>query len=193
MPEPNARPQPDGLRVNVELKARITRLAAAEETARRLGAADLGVLEQTDTYFSLGNERLKLRESSSGAHELIRYSRPDRAEARRSQVRVMPVKDAASFKAILASQWGVKAVVRKRRHVFLWQDRVRIHVDRVEGLGEFLEFEAALDAARPEYDEAAAALDVARLVHDFGVREADLVAASYATLVLESQGIPSGT
>jgi predicted adenylyl cyclase CyaB len=185
---------PDGaLRANVELKARVARRDAVVETARRLGAADLGEEEQVDTYFSLGKERLKLRESSRGDHSLLRYSRPDRPGARKSQYRRVPVQDPGSFRGVLERQWGVRAVVRKRRHAFLWEGRVRIHADEVEGLGDFLEFEAMLDPERPEYDEGAAALEVARLAHDFGVREADLVATSYATLVLEAAGIPSGT
>ena len=182
------------LRANVELKSRLRDRDAALATARGLGAADLGEEQQTDTYFSLGIERLKLRESSSGVHCLIRYSRPDRPDARKSQFRLMPVKDPGSFKSILSRQWGAKAVVRKTRHAFLWQDRVRIHVDRVERVGEFIEFEALLDGdARPGYDEAAATLDVARLAHDFGLAPEDYVATSYSNLVLEAADVPSGT
>jgi len=181
------------LSANIEMKARVPAREPAIETARRLGASDLGEDRQTDTYFTTGHERLKLRESSSGAHSLIRYSRPDVPGARKSQYRLMPVRDPASFKAILAKQWGVKAVVTKLRRAFVWEGRVRIHVDRVEGLGDFLEFEAVLDESRPDYDESAAQLDLARLAHDFGVAPGDLVATSYATLVLESAGVPAGT
>jgi adenylate cyclase, class 2 len=182
------------LHANVELKARLGHPDDAVRTAVRLGAVDHGSEDQVDTYFSLGNERLKLRESSSGSHWLIRYSRPDVESARKSQYRLLAVKDPASFKALLARQWGVKAVVRKHRRVFVWGGRVRVHIDHVDGLGDFLELEAVLDdaAARP-YDEDAARLDVARLAHDFGVAESDLVGTSYATLVLESPGVPSGT
>lgn len=181
------------LRSNVELKARIARRDDAVETALRLGARDMGEEEQTDTYFVTGNERLKLRESSSGAHWLIRYSRPDVQDVRKSQYRLMPLQDPGSFKAILTRQWGVKAVVRKKRRLFLWNERVRIHLDLVEGLGEFLEFEAVLDPAHPEYDEAAATLEVGRLAHDFRLDPADYVPSSYSTLVMEITRLPSGT
>jgi predicted adenylyl cyclase CyaB len=186
-------PSDSPLRANVELKARLASREAAVAVARGLGAEDQGEELQTDTYFTTGAERLKLRESSSGAHWLIRYSRPDRTEARKSQYRLTAVKDPASFGAILAKQWGVRAVVRKVRHLFLWQGRVRIHLDRVDGLGEFLEFEAVLDPARPEYDEEAARRDVAELVRAFGVRDEDLVPTSYSTLVMQASGVPTGT
>ncbi len=179
------------LRSNVELKARLDRFEAAAAVCRRLGAQDRGPREQTDTYFSLGRYRLKLRESSTGEHFLIGYSRPDAPEARRSQYRLMPVTNPGALKATLARQWGVKTIVRKTRHVFLWQGRVRIHLDRVAGLGDFLEFEGVLDP--PAYDEDAAQLDLARLCHDFGIEPRDLVADSYATLLQRHEGAPAGT
>ena len=181
------------LRANVELKARLDDRDAAVEVCRRLGAADQGEEEQTDTYFSLGRYRLKLRESSTGSHWLIGYSRADLAEARRSQYRLTPVPNPGALKATLARQWGVKAVVAKRRRWFLWEGRVRIHLDLVEGLGTYIEFEAVLAPERPEYDDAAATLDVARLSHDFGLTPRDFVAESYATLLRSAQGAPAGT
>ena len=91
---------------------------------------------------------------------------------------------------LMRSRWFTREIVTRRW--FLWKDRVRIHLDRVEGLGEFLEFEAAIGAA-PGYDEDAARLDVARLSHDFGVTSRDLVAGSYATLVKSADTTPAGT
>lgn len=192
------------LRANVELKARIDDRDAAIEVARALGAEDQGEEEQEDTYFSLGRYRLKLRESSSGKHWLIGYSRPDGPDARRSQYRLSPVKDPSAMRLLMSKQWGVKVVVRKWRRAFLWEGRVRIHVDRVETLGDFLEFEAVLPAVPDEdaapgpldddaYDECTALLDVARLRHDFGIEERDLVSTSYSTLIQQSREIPSGT
>jgi adenylate cyclase class IV len=177
---------------NVELKARVDRASEAEEMAHRLGATDKGMLRQTDTYFSMGRYRLKLRESSDGENLLIGYSRPDAAEARTSQYRLQKVENPGALKATLRSQWGVKVVVTKDRHLFLWNGRVRIHVDRVSGLGDFLEFEALVGASEG-YDEAAAHLDVARLRDEFRLEPRDLVAGSYATLVRASTTTPAGT
>jgi adenylate cyclase, class 2 len=180
------------LSCNVELKARLDRHDDAVLACRRLGATDRGTIEQTDTYFTLGNHRLKLREQSNGEHFLISYSRPDAPEARKSQYRLQLVENPGALKAILTRQWGVKAVVRKVRRWFLWEGRVRIHLDRVESLGEFLEFEAVVGSV-PGYDEDAARLDVARLTHDFGLTTRDLVSESYATLVLSGLTTPAGT
>lgn len=180
------------LRCNVELKARLDDPDEALAICRALGAEDKGTITQVDTYFTLGRHRLKLRETSDGASELIGYSRPDTPEARKSQYRVAPVKAAKTVKSLLTRQWGVKAVVRKTRHLFLWNEHVRIHVDQVQELGPFLEFEAVVDE-ESGYDEAAARLDVARLTHDFGLSDADLVDSSYSNLILAHAAAPSGT
>jgi adenylate cyclase, class 2 len=177
---------------NVELKARLDRFADVEEICRRLGALDKGTVEQIDTYFSMGNYRLKLRESGTGEHFLIGYSRPDSAEAKKSQYRLQRIENPGATKATLARQWGVKVVVKKTRRWFLWQGRVRIHLDRVEGLGDFLELEAVVGASSG-YDEDAAHLDIARLTHDLGITPRDLVGESYATLVRAATTTPAGT
>lgn len=194
---PRYTPRVDLLRAplmsNLELKARLEDLDAAAEACVRLGAQDQGEEVQTDTYFSLGRYRLKLRESSTGNHLLIGYSRADSHEARRSQYRIAPVVAPRSVRSTLERQWGVKAVVRKTRRLFLWEGRVRIHLDRVDQIGTFLEFEALLDGADPAYDQDAAHLDLARLSHDFGIDDRDLVDTSYSTLVRAAAETPAGT
>ena len=109
-------------------------------TCLRLGAVEEWTRTQVDTYFTMGNHRLKLRENSEGEGFLIGYSRPDEPGARKSQYRIAPVRAARSVKGILSRQWGVKAVVEKTRRLFMWDGRVRVHVDHVKKLGDYLEF-----------------------------------------------------
>ena len=176
----------------VELKARLDSRDAAVEACRRIGAVDTGTVEQTDTYFSMGRYRLKLRESSDGAHVLVGSSRPGLAQASRTQFRLHRVANPGATKATLARQWGAKVVVSKTRRAFLWQERVRIHIDRVHGLGDFLGFEAPINP-ESDYEETAARADVARLVGEFGITPRDLVAHSYAELVCGGSATPAGT
>lgn len=181
------------LRTNLEQKARLVAYEPALLVCGRIGAVDQGVVEQVDTYFSMGRYRLKLRESSNGEHCLIGYSRGDGPEARRIQYRVAGVRAPRSVKEALTRQWGVKVVVGKRRHEFLWEDRVKIHLDRVQDLGAFIELEAPLDDVPDWYDEESARFDLARLVHDFGITARDIVDQGYATLVRQSTETPAGT
>ena len=180
------------LAVSIELKARLDGFAATVDLCRRIGAVDQGTLRQTDTYFSMGMYRLKLRETEGGENLLIGYSRPDAAEAKKSQCRVQRVENAGATKASLDRQWGTKVVVTKSRRWFLWQGRVRIHLDRIDGLGDFLELEAMVGAV-DGYDEDAARLDLAHLSLDLGITPRDLVAESYANLVRGGNATPAGT
>ena len=79
---------------NIELKARCDGMNAARYGAEAVGAIRTALLEQTDTYFRVPHGRLKLREIRGQESELIWYERADRAEARSSRFRIVPVADA---------------------------------------------------------------------------------------------------
>jgi len=164
---------------NIELKARCRDLAAACAAAQALGAAPAQVERQTDTYFRVARGRLKLREIAGGRAELVFYERPDAREARLSRYRVVPVADPAPLKEALASALGVRGVVAKRREVLLLGN-VRIHLDVVDSLGTFVEFEAVLGGGRGEAESRAV---VARLRDALGISASDLVASSYLELL----------
>jgi predicted adenylyl cyclase CyaB len=166
-------------RENVELKARYPDTERAHRISESLGAVPCGTERQTDTYFSLGSYRMKLRESSNGNHWLIWYSRPDRPGSRVSSYRLRSIPDPEAKCRILSQAMGVKAVVTKERSLYMLGP-VRIHIDRVEGLGEFLEFEAVLgdEVDRREGHRRVAALKLA-----FGIADEDLVSGSYSDLL----------
>src|SRR3954466_3308490 len=127
-------------RRNVELKARDPDPERSLERCVALGAEDRGELRQRDTYFAARRGRLKLREQEPGAAELIAYERADAAEARESRYRIAPVREPEALREALDAALGTVVVVDKRRRLFLW-DGVRIHLDRVAGLGAFVELE----------------------------------------------------
>ena len=89
----------------------------------------------------------------------------------------MPVADAGLLAAALTAALGVRGQVRKRRAVHHWHN-VRIHLDEVEGLGTFLEFEAVLSAGE---DERASEERLRRL--DEALRPGPDVAVGYADLL----------
>jgi adenylate cyclase, class 2 len=168
-----------GPRRNVELKARDPDPARSLAICRSLGAADHDEIWQRDTYFAVAHGRLKLREQRPGPAQLIHYERDDRADARESRYRITEVADAESLRMSLETALGIKAVVEKRRRLFVWQD-VRIHLDRVTGLGAFIEFEAVAATAGDlgtEHER------VGSLRRAFNVTPRDLVDRSYADLL----------
>ncbi len=171
-------------RRNIELKSRCGDLARARDAALRLGARDAGVLEQTDTYFHCTTGRLKLRETAGRLAELIAYARADGVEARGSDYHLVPVQSPGPLKRSLVSALGVRVVVVKRRELLLWHN-VRIHLDQVEGLGSFVEFEAVLGDGE---DEPTGRDRVAILAEVLGLRPEDRIATSYSNLVEALRG-----
>lgn len=171
-------------RANLELKARCADLAAARERARAVATAWIGVDRQVDTYFRTRRGRLKLRESSLSGGQLVPYLRPDAAGPRRSDYQVIPVEEPAALKALLTELLGVHRVVRKEREIALFEN-VRIHLDRVEGLGSFVELEAVFlsGTGGPEEPEDAQQAKVAFLCERLGISDADRVATSYEGLL----------
>ena len=100
---------------------------------------------QIDTYFHCRHGRLKLRQIDGLRAELVWYARPDEEGPKPSDYQLVPLQNPETLKAALAAALGVRAVVEKRREIFLYHS-VRIHLDDVVGLGHFIEFEAVLGA-----------------------------------------------
>ncbi len=164
---------------NVEIKARVS----DPEAMRRLveGAAGTApeILEQTDTFFRVGGGRFKLRQVAGTGGELIYYQRENQGGPKESRFERVAVADAPALRALLAAALGACGEVRKRRLVYRI-GRTRIHLDRVEGLGEFLELEVQLAPDEPP----AAGIAVAReLMRRFGIGEQALVPQAYVDLL----------
>jgi homotetrameric cytidine deaminase len=170
---------------NIELKARDPNPSRSLELALALGAEDKGEIEQVDTYFGGARGRLKLRVQQAGGQqlwdELIEYTRADATEARASTYVRVPVADATALQEALDAAYGTLVTVTKRRRLLLWEG-VRIHLDEVEGLGSFLEFEAVAEPGTE--DLSLERQKVERLRAEFGIEDEDLVATSYSDLLM---------
>ncbi|MCU0453983.1 MAG: class IV adenylate cyclase [Bacteroidetes bacterium] len=163
---------------NLELKARCQSLERAELLARRLGARRSHVLHQVDTYLDIPSGRLKLREVRGGRTELIFYDRPANAskDGRWSFYVVYPVIDRRRSVPALLRARPVAQVVKKRRVVYLFVN-ARIHLDEVEHLGQFIEFEVVMDHGAEQARRLYRAL-----LEAFGIRTKDLIGGSYAEM-----------
>ncbi|HSP97989.1 MAG TPA: CYTH domain-containing protein [Candidatus Dormibacteraeota bacterium] len=169
---------------NIEIKARLTDLAAARALARGCDAVPHVVEKQVDTYYALdGGQRVKVRRINGGRRELIEYQRPEASGVRASDYTITPLTDDAP------PPGEPVVVVRKRREVLLI-DNVRVHLDQVDGLGTFLELEAVVDAA---HDDAVCRGQVDGIMAALGLRESDLIRASYAELLLAAKSAENAT
>ncbi len=172
------------LKRNIELKARCADLPGARGAALSLGARAAGTVRQRDTYFCVERGRLKLREIEQGGTfhaELIWYARVDRAESRDSHYRVVPIDPdtAAGVLALLGDSLGTRGSVSKTRELLMWHN-VRIHLDTVEDLGTYVEFEAVMSAGQ---DEKESRKRLSELVKAMNLRPADYEAISYCDLL----------
>lgn len=143
---------------NIEIKTRIPSPGEMEERVRALGAVHRWTRKQRDTFFDVPRGYLKLREEEGQPVELIAYHRVAGTGPRPSDYDIAPIAHPKELGAALTRALGVRGVVEKTRSLWEWR-HTRIHLDRVLGLGNFLELEAVareidLAEARAEAEEA---------------------------------------
>jgi predicted adenylyl cyclase CyaB len=164
---------------NIEIKARLHDLATFRKRVVELPASGPELLLQRDTFYSVLQGHLKLREFGDGTSELIYYQRPDKAGPKTSKYTRTPIADAISMRQLLGQVLETKAVVTKRREVFL-TGKTRIHLDEVDGLGSFMELEVVLAEEETDSDgERTASL----LMEQLGIRREDLIEQAYVDLL----------
>ncbi|MEN4920777.1 class IV adenylate cyclase [Achromobacter spanius] len=164
---------------NVEIKARVDSLAAIEPLAAALSGQEPVFIDQDDTFFACANGRLKLRAFADGSGELIFYQRADDSGPKESFYVISPTDAPDSLREALTLAYGAAGRVKKHRTLFM-AGRTRIHLDRVEGLGEFLELEVVLR----EGESAHAGMEEARtLMAGLGVGPEQLLSGAYVDLM----------
>jgi len=164
--------------VNAEFKARCSDPREAIRRVRAAGARWLSREHQVDTYYRVAEGRLKIREVGTRA-VLVWYFRGDTLRSKRSDVLLLPVSDPISVKRTLSRDLGVKVVVDKVRRVYL-RENVRVHIDEVVGLGQFVEIEAVGQAKNFRLLQKQAQ-EMARVL---GLHSSDLIRGSYSDLLL---------
>lgn len=164
---------------NIEIKARIPSVQALVPGAVVLATEGPIDILQDDTFFHCANGRLKLRAFSPTSGELIFYRRPDQQGPKESFYLRSPTTEPDTLRESLTLAYGQSGRVRKHRTLFL-AGRTRIHLDRVEGLGDFLELEVVLQ------DGEASEVGV-REAHEMmaalGVETAQLIEGAYVDLL----------
>jgi predicted adenylyl cyclase CyaB len=164
---------------NVEIKARIASIDAVLPRARRLADGEPRSIAQDDTFYRVPHGRLKLREIVGGGAELIHYERPDTAQAKLSDYQRLAVSDAVAMRALLQRALGAVGRVRKQR-LLLLVGQTRIHLDRVDPLGDFIELEVVLRDGQSVADGVAIA---DALMHQLGLAQAERIAGAYLDLL----------
>ena len=164
---------------NIEIKARIASVEALAPRVAALAEAGPTAIEQDDTFFPCPTGRLKLRQLSPTEGQLIFYQRPDATGPKTSHYEIAPVHAPQALRQVLEQAFGACGRVRKQRILYVC-GRTRVHLDRVEGLGDFLELEVVLGENEAEV---AGLAEARRLMAALGLGEDALVAGGYADLL----------
>lgn len=83
--------------------------------------------------------------------------------------------------AVLVSSLGLIGVVKKTRHLYIY-DQTRIHIDQVEGLGDFMELEVVLRSDQSLEQGQAIAED---LMLKLEVDQTDLISGAYLDQLIQ--------
>lgn len=164
---------------NVEIKARLQSIENVLHLAAAI--ADQGPLEiaQDDTFFHCATGRLKLRQFSDDKGELIFYRRADQAGPKESFYVRSVTSEPATLRESLSLAYGQSGRVIKHRILFL-VSRTRIHLDRVESLGDFLELEVVLGDGDSVDD---GMLEAESVMRKLGIESSQLIETAYVDLL----------
>lgn len=166
---------------NVEIKASIKNYSRLVDIVSKLADEGPDLLNQEDTFFNCPHGRLKLRKFSENQGELIFYKRDNLPGPKLSEYQILPTNTPFLLWNILAASLGVIGVVRKKRTLFKIA-QTRIHLDHVEGLGDFLELEVVLNEHQGvDFGESIAK----ELLERLEIKPESLLEKSYLEMLLE--------
>jgi predicted adenylyl cyclase CyaB len=172
----------DNMSQNIEIKASCSDHQSFLKLLDELeGARFNGKELQTDIFFKVKNGRLKLRKISDTKCVLIPYLRADKKGPTKSEYTLLEVNEPEKTIELLTTILGIDKCVYKERSIYLYEN-VRIHLDTVQDLGTFIEFEAVLsegdniDMEKEKVDQ---------LLRYFDIKKKDLIADAYVDLLIK--------
>lgn len=166
--------------INLEIKAKCFHPQKVEAFLLSANARFVGTDHQTDVYFNCPNGRLKLRKGNI-ENNLIFYDRPNQKGPKQSNFQLTPVADAEAMQQLLTAAFGVKVLVEKKRRIY-YINNVKVHLDELTGLGNFVEIEAGnlIDPSKT-IDELTEQCTM--LMEAFGIEQQHLIDKSYSDMV----------
>ena len=169
---------------NIEIKARARDFEQIRARAEKLSDTPVQIIPQEDIFFNVEKGRLKLRIIAPDQSQLIYYTRPDQEGPKRSDYHISRSPDPQNLKRVLERAYGIRGVVRKTRYLYL-AGQTRIHLDNVEGLGQFMELEVVLEDGQSDAEGQKTAEE---FMSALGVERGDLIDGAYMDLLERPSG-----
>ncbi|RZI40797.1 CYTH domain-containing protein [Herbaspirillum sp. HC18] len=167
---------------NIEIKARIESVADLAEKAAVIATEAPCEIQQDDTFFKCDAGRLKLREFANGSGQLIFYRRADKQGPKESFYVLSETNSPNSLREALSLAYGILGRVRKHRLLYM-VGRTRVHLDKVDGLGQFMELEVVLEDSE---STDIGMQEAASLMHRLGIQDSQLIEGAYFDLLTKS-------
>jgi predicted adenylyl cyclase CyaB len=164
---------------NIEIKARVRNFEEIRRRAEEVSDIPVEVIPQEDIFFNTPQGRLKLRLLTEDRGQLIYYRRPDQEGPKRSDYQISHTSDPANLKRVLERAYGIRGVVRKTRYLYL-VGQTRVHLDHVEGLGQFMELEVVMEEGQSDAEGQAIAEE---LMASLGIERSDWLEGAYMDLL----------
>ncbi len=164
---------------NIEIKARVRDPDGLEARAQALSDKPVQLIPQVDTFFVTPTGRLKLRELAPDRGQLVYYERDDGDGPKRSDYQIFETSNVSGLQDVLTRALGIRGVVKKLRRLYL-VGQTRLHLDHVEGLGEFMELEVVLRPGQSDEEGMRIAHD---LMERLGIKPEDLLEGAYMDLL----------
>ena len=173
---------------NLEIKVSIKNHDNARKLAKEFCKGkkhETLIQKQEDIYYKVNKGRLKLRIIDDKKGNLIHYYRGNKDLKRVSEYTIAETGTPAAMDSILSSLYGKLITVKKVREMFI-ADNIRIHIDSVNRLGKFLEFEVIFSSL------AKAKKDMKKVIEYFMLDEKQFIKVSYSDLLLRKGGENAG-
>ncbi|MFZ5884626.1 MAG: class IV adenylate cyclase [Chloroflexota bacterium] len=170
---------------NIEIKARARNFEEIKARAEGLSDTPVEVIPQEDIFFNVPQGRLKLRVLTPNHGQLIYYTRPDQEGPKRSDYHIAQITDPENLKRVLELAYGIRGVVKKTRYLYL-VGQTRVHLDDVQGLGQFMELEVVLREGQADAEGRKIAEG---LMASLGVERSDLLEGAYMDLLEKPSGV----
>lgn len=164
---------------NVEIKARVESIERLLPIVLSLGGSQPQHSTQDDTFFECPGGRLKLRVMGDGNGVLIFYRRADEFGPKSSYYVHSETSDPDGLRLVLKEAYGELGRVRKHR-ALVEVGEARIHLDSVDGLGDFVELEVAVSEILGLKEATEQAHE---LMEALGIDTSDLARGAYLDLI----------
>ncbi len=171
------------MKKNFEIKTKLSNPKSTKPLLKSLCLGNSAIREkqlQEDIYYKVTQGRLKLRIINGRTGNLIHYFRNNKTGKRVSKYTISETNTPRELDSILSSLYGVKVKVKKYREITIL-DNVRIHIDNVIGLGNYLEIEIIFKSIKD------ARKQMSGLIERLKLDEKNFIKESYSDLLLKKR------